>query len=386
MRLRTIPLLLLGFMATACLKVPRQTAFMSALRSVDAPTGEVRLVVEDFGRRFVATIETAADSIYDLSDDPEVKQRALKWKIYGIPAAQEAVLLPDPAIAMLDIWAFAVQMRNYLEEGPAMDAFGPQQEIAVHTVRGLVEQARATAGSLTRTGVVGDTGVRIVEDFAANNPIDTRNLTRRSILSLWVAAVGGEGGGIAGTASSIDRSVGEISTRLSFYNEYLMKQVRWNAQILLEDLTTVQQLDTTMISLRTSVVRLADLAETLPDMVESERAVVLEAINRDLVMIMDAIDRQRVATVEAAGVEIDSVLTTLSTERELVLAAIREERDVTMALLDTVLAERIDQTKAVVDHAVWRVAQLLAVTGVVLLIVVIVALRLRRPAGPVTRP
>jgi len=343
-------------------------------------------VVEDFGRRFVATVETTADSIYDLSDDPEVKQRALKWKIYGIPAAQEAVLLPDPAIAMLDIWAFAVQMRNYLEEGPGMDAFGPQQEIAVNTVRGLVEQARATAGSLTRAGVVGDTGVRIVEDFAADNPIDTKNLTRRSILSLWVATVGGEGGGIAGTASSIDRSVGEISTRLSFYNEYLMKQVRWNAQMLLEDLTTVQQLDTTMISLRTSVVRLADLAETLPDMVESERAVVLEAINRDLLMTMDAIDRQRVSTVEAAEVQIDSALATLSTERELVLTAIREERNVTMAMLDTVLAQRIDQTKSVVDHAVWRVAQLLAVTGVVLLIVVIVALRLRRPTGPVTRP
>jgi hypothetical protein len=386
MRLRTLPLLLLGFMATACLKVPRQTAFMSALRSVDAPTGEVRLVVEDFGRRFVSTIETAADSIDGLSDDPVVKRRALSWKVYGIPAAQEAVLQPDPAIAMLDIWAFAVQMRNYLEEGPGINAFGAQQEIAVNAARGLVDQSLATAGGLTTTGAVGDLGIRIVEDFAANNPIDSKHLTRRSILSLWVAEVGGEGGGIAGMASSIDRSVDEISTRLSFYNEYLMKEVRWNAQILLEDLTTMQQLDTTLISLRGSVERIATMTEALPDMVGSERAIILEALDRELVAVMNALDHERVEVVAALGAKVDTVLDAVDTERELVLAAVREERDVTMALLDTMLAERIDQTKAVVDHAVWRVAQLLAVMGVVLLIVVIVALRLRRPAGPVTRP
>ncbi len=379
MRLYGRPLLVLtGVLATACLKVPRQTAFMSTLETVDLPTGEARLIVEDFGRRFVATMETAADSIYELSDDSEVKRRALNWKIYGIPLAQEATLLQDPVIAMLDLWTFAVQMRNYLEEGPGIDAFGPHQEIAVNTVRDLVNSSVATAGRMTRTGAVGDSGIMIVETFAADNPFDTSTLTRRSIMSLLVAEVGSDHGGIAGTAASVDRRLGEIATRLSFYNEYLMKQVRWNMQVLLEDLATVQQLDTTLVSLRTSVDRLADLADTVPNLVGSEREIVLEAINRDLVLIMDAIDRQRIAAVGALQAEIDTVMKSLSAERELVLDAIREERNMTLAMLDTVLANRIDQTKTVVDHAVWRVAQLLAVMGVVLLVVLVVAMRLLR--------
>jgi hypothetical protein len=67
--------------------------------------------------------------------------------------------------------------------------------------------------------------------------------------------------------------------------------------------------------------------------------------------------------------QVGLLLRAISSERELILAAVTAERVATTASLDTILMKRIDQTKAVVDHIVWRLAQLVAVFGLVALVI-----------------
>ena len=90
------------------------------LDEVDDPqitSAALSAVVFGLASRVTERVETAADSIIDLSDDPEMRRRALVWKIYAIPEAQLAVFQLDPLVAALDTWVFAIQMRHYFETG-----------------------------------------------------------------------------------------------------------------------------------------------------------------------------------------------------------------------------------------------------------------------------
>ena len=101
MKTRGLHLLLVTVAAAACQGLSQQTAFM-ATTSADVSAGEIRIRAVQLGREFSAEIERAADSIRSLTDEPSIRRHALLWKMYAIPAAHEAVLLPDPAASIID--------------------------------------------------------------------------------------------------------------------------------------------------------------------------------------------------------------------------------------------------------------------------------------------
>ncbi len=80
---------------------------MAAATSIATSGGEIRVRAVHLGRLFSMEIERAADSICAVADAPSIRRHALLWKMYAIPAAHEAVLLPDPALSIMDVWAFA---------------------------------------------------------------------------------------------------------------------------------------------------------------------------------------------------------------------------------------------------------------------------------------
>jgi len=91
----------------ACQGLPQQTGFIATSASINVSAGEIRVRAVQLGRLFSAEIERAADSIRAVTAEPSIRRHALLWKMYAIPAAQEAVLLPDPAPSIVDAWAFA---------------------------------------------------------------------------------------------------------------------------------------------------------------------------------------------------------------------------------------------------------------------------------------
>ena len=104
---------------------------MATSTAITASASEVRVRAVQLGRHFAIEIERAADSIRAVTDEPAVRRHALLWKMYAIPAAHEAVLLPDPAMSIMDIWAFAKQMERYFDGGAGRDVFGAHQQIAL---------------------------------------------------------------------------------------------------------------------------------------------------------------------------------------------------------------------------------------------------------------
>jgi hypothetical protein len=372
--LRTYLILTAGILGTACLKVPQQTGFLASARNVDRPASEVRLIGFEYGRRFSSVIEQTADSIRGLTTDPEVRYNATTWKAYAIPAAQEAVLQFDPLVGFVDIWVFSHQMRDFFATGGGSGWFGPHQQIAIDASVMLEQEARAVLLDLTE-GQLADSAVAMIDSMARAEPIGNNTFSRASVSLAWSDLAGAPASGLAGTAANMERQLDEVTNRLAYYNEYLFKQARWQSELIIGQVTNPQRVDSTLTALRQSLEIFARLADSVPQIVVSERNALLDAIDDQRVSIVEAINLQRLATVAVVEDQVGLMLQSVGAERALVLAAINAERVATMAALDSILAERISQTENVVDHLMWRLAQLIAVVGLALIMVVVVFYR-----------
>ncbi len=351
-------LLLLTLATAACQGLSQQSAFLTTTPAVTASLGEMRIRAVQLGRLYSMEIEMAADSIRAVSDEPSVRRSALLWKMYAIPAAHEAALLPDPVASIIDVWAFAYQMEEYFDRGAGRDAFGPHQQIAVDAVRRLSTAALGQTILVTDSTRNIEAGQALMVDFAEQYPIQGPQFGRTSYASIAADLLGTNAGTAVAAVGDINQTVGEIANRLAFHNEYLLKQASWAAQWLLEEIAYDTTVTATLASATEALMNASALAEGLPTLVGTERAAVLDAIRHELAVLMESVDVQRVATLDFLGTELAALVSALATERILAFEAVERERVATIEAAVPLIQDAI-------DHAVWRAAQALAAVGLV---------------------
>ncbi len=307
-----------------------QTPFMATGSSISASESEIRFRVVELGRLFSTEIERAADSIRAMTREPSIRRHALLWKMYAIPAAHEAVLLPDPALSILDAWAFAMQMEEYFERGAGQNVFGPHQSVAVDAARRLDEAARDQAilasDSTRNLQLLRDTLNTFVELY----PILGPQFGRTSIALESADLLGTDAASAVDAVGDMNRAVGEMTNRLTFHNEYLLKQASWAALELLESLVQDTSVTATLASATEAWETASALAEELPSLVASERATVMEALHSELAVLIEAIDVQRGAILTVFSAELTALVDAFRAERIIIIEAITAERVATI--------------------------------------------------------
>jgi hypothetical protein len=233
---RILSCVALGLVA-ACAGIPRQTRVMSAAQ-VEMSTDELRQRVYELGHRQEGMIEEAVSRIVQSSPDLEVRGAAVAWGLAAIPAVQEATLRPDPLIALIDLWALAVQTRTWAREGPGRSRLhrgGAQVEQVG------VDMARATAGLVAlvfgppRAGKVAELDGR-VERWAAANPITSPTFARPSASVAWAGAFAhDQRSGPGSFVLTTDERLAALSQRVSMLNDNLLTRFRWTLDLFMRD-------------------------------------------------------------------------------------------------------------------------------------------------------
>ncbi len=318
--------------------------------------GEMRVRAVHLGRLFSMEIERAADSIRAVTDEPSIRRHALLWKMYAIPVAHEAVLLPDPALSIVDAWAFAKQMEQYFDRGAGRDVFGPHQQIALDAVQRL-DRAALDQGILVTDSTRDFAGIPTQLDaFADQYPILGPQFGRTSIAVVSADLLGTNIGSAVAAVGRINQTVEEIANRLAFHNEYLLKQASWATLQLLEEVAYDTSVTATLAAATEALHNASALAEGLPALVASERATVVDALRAELAVLMQSVDAQRTATLEVLSVQLEALFDAVAEERVLVMDAVRAER---IAAIEDV----VPLIQDAIDHAIWRAVQLLAAVG-----------------------
>ena len=151
MRWQWIGAVIVGaMMGSACAPktAARQTDVMEQSGKVSVSAAVLRARVSDLVERVAGRIELTADRISAETDDAALRRRALVLKMEAIPAVYTAGFRADPLIALVDLWGFAFQFGQYMENRAGQNGFGPKQPLVQECARALLADTDAVVRAI----------------------------------------------------------------------------------------------------------------------------------------------------------------------------------------------------------------------------------------------
>ena len=329
---------------------------MQTAPSVVTSADLLQLQAFETGRAISTIIESAADSIEAGTTDVTVRRNALLLKISTIPLVQEAALRVDPLIAAADLLGFTIQFSTYVTTGAGKESFGKEQPIAVAAAAAAGRAARALAEGTVRSGEVSpefDAGIRA---WASAHPMQGPAIRRASVLSSDWKALGVSSSSLTASIGNIERTLLNVNYRLSYLNETVAAQARWNAELAAQDALAAPRIDTLLTTGTTTLRVVGALADTMPAWIDLERMALMRDIDRQRILAFADIAAQRVALEEA-----------LVRERAALMSQVREERIAAFLSIDSVATRTMDRSAALLRRLIFQVAVAALVVAVVLL-------------------
>ncbi len=223
-------------LVTACASAPRQTKVMS-VANVEMSTDELRQRVYELGSREEGLVLDAIARIYARSMDLRVRRAAIDWGLAAVPAVQEATLRPEPLVAVIDLWALALQTENWARDGPGRARLGEGGSVVEQASREMASECEQLAklvlgGSAARQ----DEARHKMERWAVENPITSATFDRPSASVAWSGAfVEDQRSGLASFVVNTDQRLEMLSQRVAMLNRNVMTRMRWTLELLLQD-------------------------------------------------------------------------------------------------------------------------------------------------------
>jgi hypothetical protein len=347
---------------------------------------------------FANAIEETADVLMQTTEDEDVYNSALLWKSRAIPAVFQAAFRPDPLMALLDTWAFSIQMRHLAARDEMAERFGDLHPMLMEAALEL--EAGMESVALTAS-VENDVSLarEKLEKWALENPIRSRTFSRTAITQhLQNEAVTQRKGGLAGVgALTVD--LADLVARVGLYMEHIPKQAGWEAELILSEYYPQEELDEFLYKVPDALESLdatAGIIGELPDLIAHERAVVLDAVSeerravmdavgQDLGLTFDVIARERMAAFADLRVEREAAQEEIQRQRVATLDAIREERELAFeeveAMAGRIVDQAADRLEASLDRVLIKVGLFMGAALVLLTVAGLIIMRSRRPAG-----
>jgi hypothetical protein len=336
---------------------------------------ELRLRLTDFSYRFTALVEATADSIWRATDDPEIKEAVLLWKIYGISGMTKALYKNDPIASFYDVWPYTKQMVNYFESGPGSITFQDYAPMA-HRVSLQLESELDTLLMDVSVNTNHQEAEQSVDEWVEANPFVDLYFTRKSTLPFFAKWLGEEKFGIGGSVVTITEQVGELTNRVNMYSDIIPKLMKWQIELSALELTKGIQPDSALNLLIENTGSLRHLIDTIPEMTDENRKATFSELDRQRIHTLNKLVEERIAIVDAIVEERIAVLDAITNERIELMKELNDQTDLVFQHIDSLtydLADRtFTKTDEIINNIFWKVLILASISFVGLLIIVIV--------------
>ena len=166
-------------------------------------------------------------------------------------------------------------------------------------------------------------------------------------------------------AAEFTTSVDDLNRKIDVYSDQLFRQARWEAELLGSDLRladlpplaeravqSAERATATLDRIAPDFERAVAVAESTPALVASERKAAIDALGEDLTRTITFLQQERIAALQQVTAERIAAINAIS-------QTVTEERKALHQDIKRIGLE-------LVDHAVWRLAQLVAAVLVVL--------------------
>lgn len=353
---------LLAVFMFSCTAIQTQTGVEKQLKNVKMSSDELRLRLNEYAVRFSGEVVSAADKIKKNTNDINVKQNALLWKMNSIPAANKVLFTIDPFAAVLDMLAFNRQMYNFFNDGNGKDLFGNKQNIAIETSKNLEHDMVKILFQGMIDTTKGDSLLLIFE-FADKHPFENLTFSRNSTINFFAEYMADTDRTITSSVGNMETAISELSMRLNIYYDQLPKIASWNVEYLVNQAKLSGEADTLLNSFQlmsNSLDRIAAVSEKIDFLID-------ENIQQSFQNLEDM--RQRMILDLQNERELFKQL--VESERKIILVEVNNQRRETIAelnlLSDKILDETPEKIESMVDYIFWRLLLILAIIYIVLL-------------------
>ena len=304
------------------------------LNAADSETSalEFRAVANKLAIRVPGLVELTGDRMLARTFDPELRRRALLWKLDGTAAFQQALFRTDPLGAAVETWALAIQVQDAVESKALQDTFGNLQPIAQEGARSITAAIEDETRFIVRRPEGFARLKEFVTQWAHEHPTSLPFSTRPSIQPLLAQIASSQQLGVMEAFGSATASLADLSTKLDIYAASLPKSIRWEAELAAID---ASRTDTGRLALATlqsanGVLGRANTLLSNEGMKELSGAAV-SSLRGERVAALGDIDRQRIDTLDRLG-----------QERAAVLSGVDRQRAATLADLDAKIARGLE--------------------------------------------
>ena len=334
--------LLLGLSGSiGCGSVQTQPPLFASL-DVPVTLTEFRMRTSDFTEFFVAVFEDTADVIIEQAEDEDMRRRAMVARLRVVTALLDAVSQPDPVASLVDVWAFCLQLQDFVTDGAGRDRFGEHQEVVIAATDVIVAEVENVVASVSG-GEGTPVAAAFVRSWADEHPITVLPFARGTSAVELAEQMESEDGGPLAALGRLETGVDDVVERMQRYIGILPRTVRWEAQLILhqtlhDEPRIVQSLDS-LDAVTAGLLELNAFVQALPGDLRADALEALAAlrpyIENERARLLGEIDAQRRAVFEDIG-----------RERTLVMAEV--ERQITMAQdeLDADIDDVLDEMGA----------------------------------------
>ena len=354
---RCAALLVVVALVSGCNKQPKPT-LMANMAKKEITVSQLRAIDYEYAARFGHAVAASAHEIVTETEDADVVEHALRWRMWAMPQARAAAFAQDPLTALIELWILASQQHQFFAVGEGKTWFGAQQQHALATTEHLQEKAE-----LLMAQTMSADALRAIQekkrDWIESHPIEGKLVARPTARADLANLVPPRHGGTFQAAASIQESVGDMNDRITILTEQAPVEARWQAEYLVASLfeeRLYHDMDVVVGSLST----MTEFLDTFEETAATQTAAIFEGIRGERIMVFDAIERERAEILAAIALERQVVLGSVDTQLSKATADIDE---LTRGLIDEGTAELKTAGRDLIDHFFVRLLQFLVIVA-----------------------
>lgn len=354
----------------------RKASSVKSAKNVTSSAPELSSRNQSLLALYSAEVEVAADRIISEAPSPVARRRGLVWKAEAIPVLQASLLNTDPVAALLDTWAFIFQMAAFMDQAAAKQDLGEFHSVVAETLKSMDSEMEQIVLAGAPTANVADLRQKVIA-WAAAHPIRVSLAGRQSADAALIRKVGYTDLGTMASIKALSESLGDLTARLDSYNAYLPKQARWQAELLLQDITREPQVNAALANFATlsdTAAKAASSMEHMPEVigqtrvavradVEGQRLAMQDFFRQERLETIHAMQQERIATLGALSSERLAATSDLRNERQIVLSAFRDDQEAVMSDIKADSEKAVQDMEAsgrrLVDHFFLRAFELM---------------------------
>lgn len=332
----------------------RKASSVKSAKNVTSSAPELSSRNQSLLALYSAEIEVAADRIISESPSPIARRRALVWKAEAIPVLQASLLNTDPVAALLDTWVFIFQMAAFMDQAAAKQDLGEFHSIVAETLKNMDSEMEQIVLVGAPNADVADLRQKVIA-WAAANPIRVSLAGRQSVDAALIRKVGYTDLGTMASIKALSESLGDLTARLDSYNAYLPKEARWQAELLLQDITREPQVNVALANfakLSDTAAKTASSMERMPEVMNQARVAVRADVEGQRLAMQDFVRQERLETIDDLQGERIAIMGALRSERLAATADLRNERQIVLSTVHDEQEAVMSNIKAESDKAI----------------------------------